>query len=545
MSAMKNSCLLIGLLALYYLLPLEFRGLWQPDETRYAEISREMIEHGSWISPHFFDLRYFEKPVGGYWINNIGQLLFGHSNFAVRFGSVFSTMLSALMLYWLSARIGMTRNAAIAAVIIYLTSLLVYGIGTYAVLDPMLTLWMTAAMSSYWFATEAQGRRQSICRYALFGFFCGLGFMTKGFLALAVPALVIFPWMVKQKRFTQVLIYGPVAVISAGLTCAPWAIAIHHEQPDFWNYFFWVEHIQRFAEDNAQHKAPFWYYLPVLLAGSLPWLALLPGAIKKGCQSSANTYLLSWAVIPLIFFSIAKGKLPTYILPCFAPLAMLMAQYGVELARTKSRTLQINAWINIGFGSVAVLAVFFFLAPWGIAHKPVYAPQEINKVVMAAVIFMGWALAGLFSLNGNWLRAALCPLVLALGLGYAIPDGISNTKQPGRFIDHIASNLGESRYIATNSTGVGSAIAWRMERSDIYFYHQEGELKYGLSYPDDSRRFISEVLMADWVKQHRKKGNISVVLMLGRDESIPTSLPPAETTYHEGRMLYLFYGALP
>lgn len=237
--------------------------------------------------------------------------------------------------------------------------------------------------------------------------------MTKGFLALAVPVVAIVPWMIWQRRVKELMLCGPLALLSAALISAPWAISIARQEPDFWHYFFWVEHIQRFAENDAQHKAPFWYYIPVMIVGALPWLGLLPGALHRAWRerqrAADSAYLLGWVVMPLLFFSVAKGKLPTYILPCFAPLAMLLAHHAMALSAVGRRGLKANGVINLVVGLVLLLAMVLVVAPWGLLRQPVYARHELIKVVLGGMAFLFWALVGAASLvgarsTGGWRR---------------------------------------------------------------------------------------------------------------------------------------------
>ena len=410
------------------------------------------------------------------------------------------------------------------------------------------TLWLALAMCSFWGAAQAHSRSGKILGYVLLGVACGMGVMTKGFLALAVPVVGVLPWVIARKRWREVLTYGWLAVIVCTLVVLPWGLAIAQREPDFWRYFFWVEHIQRFAEKDAQHKAPFWYYIPFLIAGSLPWLALLPGALKRGWlerdEARGALYLLGWVAMPFLFFSIAKGKLPTYILPCFAPLSILMARYALEAAKTGAKALRINGMINLGVGLLGLIAVLV-VSPWAFMHKPVWTKIELYKCLLAAIAFAVWALMGWLAMKDSgrrWSLAALCPLGLALLVGFAIPDRVIDSKQPQFLVDIVSESLQPSRYVLTNNVGIAGGLAWELKRSDIIMFDKQGELKYGLDWPDAQGSFVSQAGFADWLAAHRQQGPVSLVLLMDKGESmLDLPLPKPDNAYELGRVVFLQY----
>ncbi|WP_282364604.1 lipid IV(A) 4-amino-4-deoxy-L-arabinosyltransferase [Pseudomonas sp. PS01297] len=505
---------LVVAFVLFYLVPLITHGLWIPDETRYAQISQGMLQSGNWVTPHFMGLRYFEKPIAGYWLIAIGQAVFGDNLFGVRIASALTTGLSVWLAWLLASRLWNDPRKSFASALLLMSFGLVAGEAGYANLDPQFAFWVNLSLVALWFAFTAQSQRARLWTWSVLGVACGMGFMTKGLLAWLLPVLVGVPFALWQRRIKDMLCYGPLAVVLAIAVCLPWALMIHHQEPDFWQFFFWNEHIRRFSASDAQHIQPWWFYLPLLLAASLPWATLLPAALLDAWQQKRQpsiAFLLLWLLLPLAMFSLSKGKLPTYILPCLLPLALLMGHALMSwIDQGRSTVIRLNGLLN-ALLAVAGLTGLIYLQ----VTRPVYANTEMFSLSLGLIVLMGWLLANALQAMRPlqlWAAPALGMGLLVALLPAAMPASVVNSKMPDQFIAEHVQELSQTRTLLSNELGSAAALSWRLNRPDVTLYDTEGELKYGLGYADSATRKVDMANIGEWMKEAQARGPVGVVM---------------------------------
>lgn len=541
---------LILAFVLFYLVPLMTHGLWIPDETRYAQISQSMLQSGNWVTPHFMGLRYFEKPIAGYWLIAIGQAVFGDNLFGVRIASALTTGLSVWLAWLLASRLWNDPRKSFASALLLMSFGLVAGEAGYANLDPQFAFWVNLSLVALWFAFTAQSQRARLWAWSVLGVACGMGFMTKGFLAWLLPVLIGVPFALWQRRIKEMLCYGSLAVVLAIAVCLPWALMIHHQEPDFWQFFFWNEHIRRFSASDAQHIQPWWFYLPLLLAASLPWATLLPAALLDAWKQKRQpgiAFLLLWLVLPLAMFSLSKGKLPTYILPCLLPLALLMGHALMSwIDQGRSTVIRLNGLLN-ALLAVAGLTGLIYLQ----VTRPVYANTEMFSLSLGLIVLMGWLLANALQAMRPlqlWAAPALGMGLLVALLPAAMPASVVNNKMPDQFIAEHVQELSQTRTLLSNELGSAAALSWRLNRPDVTLYDTEGELKYGLGYADSATRKVDMANIGEWMKEAQARGPVGVVMRARSAHEVQEvdMLPLGGKRYERGDLaIFIFPQANP
>ncbi|NWA92413.1 lipid IV(A) 4-amino-4-deoxy-L-arabinosyltransferase [Pseudomonas sp. D8002] len=551
MTRLKPLPVLLLAFVMFYLLPLGLHGLWIPDETRYAQISQEMLMSGNWVAPHFMGVRYFEKPAAGYWLIALGQALFGENLFGVRIASALTTGLSVVLAYLIARRLWNDPRKSFACALLYMSFGLVAGQAGYSNLDPQFTFWVNLSLAALWFALDSSTPRARLASWTLLGVACGMGFMTKGFLAWLLPVLIALPYMLWQRRLGELLRYGPLAILVAAVVCLPWALTIHLQEPDYWRFFFWHEHIRRFASDNAQHARPWWFYLPLMVVSCLPWAALLPATLCKAWKEKrqpAIVFLALWLLLPLGFFSLSNGKLPTYIMPCLLPLALLMGHALIDLlANARTRTLRVNGLLNLGIGLAAMVTLIYLQI-----DRPMYgnSHSEMFNLSLTFIVLMGWMLANLlqaFRPLALWAMPALGIGLLVALLPAGMPAVVEDNQMPDQFVLQHLDELQKTQALLSNELESASALAWRLRRPEVTLYNTEGELRYGLQYADSMHRKVDLDSVQAWLKQARQQGSVGVLMRVRSTSEMREAgqLPLGGKRYYKGDLEIIIYPQLP
>jgi len=491
----RLNLLVAGLFLCLYILPLGLRPLMEPDETRYGAIPREMIASGNWVVPHLNGLHYFEKPPLGYWANAVSILAFGENTFAIRLPSALSIGLAALMIMAM-LRGTLARDdiwAGPIAALVLITCSEVAAVGTFAVLDAMLTGTLTLSMACFFLASEAaRSSRQERLLLLAAGLSCGAAFLIKGFLALVVPALTMGAYLLWERRLRDLVRYVWLPLVAAIAIALPWSLAIHAKAPDFWHYFFWIEHIQRFmGGDKAQHKEPFWFFFVVAPAMFLPWTFLAPAA-GIGLLSTGHTtacrrlirFSLCWLCLPFLFFSASSGKLLTYILPCFPPFAIL-ASVGLLALLRRGRVMSFQAGAIAACTCFALLPVALVIIQWlGIPKvAPPYSTlwQPLlgmaGLLAMAGMPLLAWRSRGQ---EGKIILFGLSPVILLCAAPMIMPDLSIEKKSPGELLARHRAEITSDTVILSDEEPI-RALCWYLKRDDAILISGPGELSYGIA----------------------------------------------------------------
>ncbi len=295
-------------LYLLYLFRLTGVGLLSHDEPRYAAIGQDMAISGDWITPRLWGSAWFEKPPLLYWLQAVAYQLGLRDELAARLPVALGSIAFLLFFFWILRREFGERTALMATLILG-TSAGWLAYSFVAVTDLLMSATLFAAL-----LLCLSAKPQVIAA----GILLGLSVLAKGLVPLVLFVPVVWLWRNHWKDLWRL---GGVALAVS----LPWyALCTARNGTAFLNEFFVKHHFARFATDSLQHVQPFWYYIPILIAGLFPWSPLIP-ALFRNWPDPRHRFLLLWLAWGWLFFSISRNKLPGYVLPLLLPLSILLA----------------------------------------------------------------------------------------------------------------------------------------------------------------------------------------------------------------------------
>ncbi len=514
-----------------YLSALGTMPLLEPDEARYAEIPREMLASGNFVTPHLNGVVYLEKPPLFYWGNALSFRLLGEGEFAARLFTAAVSAAVVLLTYWMGATLSGWRTGLYAAIVLS-TSVYHYAIGRLNTLDMTLALTLLLAIfPAYLYLSERRSSRGWLyLSYAA----AGLAFLTKGLVGIVFPAAVIVVWLVFSRRHRRIVKGISLPGILIFLVVAlPWVVLVQRENPDFLWFFFVHEQFLRYATKIHQRYEPFWFFIPIVVGGFVPWIAFLRrvvSAVRASAEeflpADASVFLLSWILFIFLFFSFSGSKLPTYMTPIFPPLAVLFGR-GLEMwADREDGSVRCRAPLALA----ALLAAAMIFLPDAGRHR-----MEMHDWVLAtaapALLLLAWGAVPLFVRRLGAERVVLISfLLIALFLtSVNRPAGIYlvNYKSAKNLSAAITASLRPGDVIVQYRS-YKQGVTWYTGRRTV-LVAEVGELAFGADRAvDRAQYFIDEAEFARLWKSETR-----VFAVFKRD-----ALPFIREKFPEGRLLY-------
>lgn len=422
-SAARPIALLLLVFAAIWFSNLEYRRLVHPDEGRYAEIPREMVVSGDWITPRLNGIKYFEKPALQYWFTAAAYSVFGIHQWTARLWPSLSGFLGVLFIGYVGFRLGGLLLGLYSAAVLGGSAWYVLN-AHILTLDAGVTFWMSVGLGSLFIAqrddaTPGEQRRWMLAAWAALA----LAVLSKGLIGLVLPGatLVIYTFLERDLRLWRRL--HPIGGAFVFLTItAPWFVAVSLRNSEFFDFFFIHEHFTRFLTNESHREGAWWYFVPVFLAGILPWLTVFLWTTRRmwtGAQAARNgfcwqRFAVVWSGFIFVFFSASGSKLPSYILPMFPALALTLGWQLTVLPQTTLIRLTLPLVAIIGVISLIALFDYSTLAArFANSRQPLEPLIEYGAWLKAAcvVAFAGGVL-GLIHLRAARRTAAILSVSL-------------------------------------------------------------------------------------------------------------------------------------
>jgi 4-amino-4-deoxy-L-arabinose transferase-like glycosyltransferase len=422
---------LLLLAALTFFAGLGRGAITDADEAFYAESSREMVASGDWITPHYNFEPRFQKPILYYWLTSATYLITGASELGARFWAAMAGLGLVLVTAaagrrWYDESTGLLAGAIVA------TNFGYFSIGRMALPDLPLTFCISLAIWAALVSTLEQERSpRKFVILAAIGL--GMGFLMKGPVGIIIPLIVIVPVLMIERRSIALtpsdIVLGFVIMLAIAV---PWYVMMWFRHGnDYLQSFFVGDNYQRFATDRFNDPRPWWFYLPVVAGGLLPWTPLALtwlGPITqflRGRRSvgTIDLRLLLWALLPLVFYSLSVGKQPRYVLPVLPPLALLLASSIVERTQewrgldgvrsTPRRALPVVIGALLAGVFFVTLAVLLYRAqPLMINVSPAFTTMASYLIAIAGAVVI------LVAISNQWRNA---PLAITLAAAITLP----------------------------------------------------------------------------------------------------------------------------